>query len=302
MRGWIAGAAALMLLGDSAAEDSYYKTIVDDAAASWIDPEPNATPEQKRAAAAYVIGNTLSTMFHEFGHALVSEFDINVLGKEEDAVDSFADVTMIADEKDPVLDALIIDVVRAWFDQGWFENADVGDLADEHSMNEQRGYATVCRLYGASPERFGKIADEVKLPEGRRDGCEDDYITAYNSWVTALGDNYLDEGEEAKNKITITWDPPSEELEPIAEMLKSSYLIDAVVEQMQGTFRLPHPITVQVSVCGEDNAYWSPGERTLTLCYEIAEGYRQSAIERRHGRKASDSAGDEDESEEEDDN
>lgn len=281
--------AALALMSPASAEDSVFKDVMDQAVPAWVEPDGSKQkPEEVRAAVEYVIGNVVNTLFHEFGHAMVSEFQINVLGKEEDAVDSFADVTMIADEKDPVLDTMMIDVVRAWFDSGKF-NSDQGylpDYADEHSVDEQRGYETVCILVGASEERFGKIADEVQLPPERREGCADEYVRAYNSWVTALGDNYLDENEEPKNHITVKWEEPTPELKPVADLLKASHVIEAVAEQIEYTFRLPNPATLAVSVCQEDNAFWSPEDRTLTLCYEIVEGYRQAFVRRREAADA----------------
>lgn len=277
-------AAALALCGAAAADSSIYKDAIDKATPLWVEPDGSkTTPAQARDATEYVIGNVVNTLFHEFGHAMVSEFEINVLGREEDAVDSFADVTMIADEQDPVLDAMMIDVVRSWFDSGKF-NADQGylpDYADEHAVDEQRGYETVCILFGASPERFGKIADEVKLPPERREGCPYEYEKAYNSWLTALGDNYLDDKEPPSTRITVTWGEPPPELKPIADMLKASHVVEAVAEQIANTFRLPNPITLSVEKCDEENAFWSPESRTLTLCYEIAEGYRQAVVRRR---------------------
>jgi hypothetical protein len=38
----------------------------------------------------FILGNVVFVLFHEFGHALVSELELPVLGREEDAVDRFA--------------------------------------------------------------------------------------------------------------------------------------------------------------------------------------------------------------------
>jgi hypothetical protein len=38
----------------------------------------------------YVLGNTLMTLYHEFGHAIVDNLDLRGLGKEEDAADFFS--------------------------------------------------------------------------------------------------------------------------------------------------------------------------------------------------------------------
>ena len=41
--------------------------------------------------------------------------------------------------------------------------------------------------------------------------------------------------------------------------------------------KLPHDISASVETCGEENAYWSPDERKLTLCYEIVQSYYNNA-------------------------
>ena len=62
----------------------------------------------------FVVGNTLFTIYHELGHGLVDLLGLPVIGREEDAVDGFAAVTMIPEEPDAVGDALIIAVADAW--------------------------------------------------------------------------------------------------------------------------------------------------------------------------------------------
>src|SRR5262249_54143643 len=43
----------------------------------------------------FVVGNTLFVMTHELGHAVIGTFHLPVLGKEEDAADTFATLAML---------------------------------------------------------------------------------------------------------------------------------------------------------------------------------------------------------------
>ena len=56
------------------------------------DPRYNRgkTPEQIRDSAEFVTGNVLFVLAHEASHAMISEFAIPVVGREEDAADSLA--------------------------------------------------------------------------------------------------------------------------------------------------------------------------------------------------------------------
>jgi Putative metallopeptidase len=55
----------------------------------------NLTHEQRAQTVEFVAGNLLFVLFHELGHALVSEMGLPVLGKEEDAVDAYAVLAML---------------------------------------------------------------------------------------------------------------------------------------------------------------------------------------------------------------
>src|SRR5262245_42517911 len=45
----------------------------------------NLSPDQRRETVIFVLGNMLYGVFHEMGHAVISEMQLPVLGREEDA-------------------------------------------------------------------------------------------------------------------------------------------------------------------------------------------------------------------------
>ena len=53
------------------------------------------SPAKKKQLVEFIIGNTLFVLTHELGHGLINEFNMPVLGREEDAADSFAIVTAL---------------------------------------------------------------------------------------------------------------------------------------------------------------------------------------------------------------
>jgi hypothetical protein len=69
-----------------------------DEAVKALDASPRAkklSQQAKKDLVEFVIGNTLFVMAHELGHALMYEMSMPVLGREEDAADSFAVVTAL---------------------------------------------------------------------------------------------------------------------------------------------------------------------------------------------------------------
>jgi putative metallopeptidase DUF4344 len=53
------------------------------------------TEQQRIARVEFVAGNTLVLLLHELGHVLISEMRLPVLGREEDAADTYAALRML---------------------------------------------------------------------------------------------------------------------------------------------------------------------------------------------------------------
>ena len=51
--------------------------------------------QQRVDRIAFVVGNTLVLLLHEMGHVLVHQMNLPVLGREEDAADTYAALTML---------------------------------------------------------------------------------------------------------------------------------------------------------------------------------------------------------------
>lgn len=243
----------------------------------------------------YILGNVVNTMFHEFGHALVSELRIPVLGKEEDAVDALANIIMVAKTDDPALDMMLRAVADDFFTNGEFSEST--GATDEpwghHSPDKARAYAVICILVGADPENYKDAADNAGMPEDRQESCADDYETALNNWNTLLEPHYLGDGEHNARKMAVTYAEPPEDLAFVAAMMRDSGIVEVVVNEIDAMVRLPHEIAVAVESCGQENAFWSPSERKVTLCYEIVQSYYNNVTGAKAEEPAADEAGDE---------
>jgi hypothetical protein len=120
-------------------------------------------------------------LFHEVGHALVDQWDLPVLGREEDAVDAFSTIFM-----------------TEFVDQGDFALAGADffyylanthhlsevDFADEHSFDKQRAYSIACWVYGSNTQRYGFLRQV--LPAERRVRCADEYRKLKKAWFSLL--------------------------------------------------------------------------------------------------------------------
>jgi Putative metallopeptidase len=120
-------------------------------------------------------------LFHEVGHALVDQWDLPVVGREEDAVDAFSTIFMteFVNEGEFALAGADFFYYLAGTHQ-----LDEVDFADEHSFDKQRAYSIACWVYGSNPTRYGFLRQF--LPVSRRVRCADEYRKLKKAWFSFL--------------------------------------------------------------------------------------------------------------------
>lgn len=144
------------------------------------------TEASNEEVAGKAVAALVFTFYHELGHALIDVYDLPVTGREEDAVDQLATVMLLETWDGEESEHAILSSAE-WFDLDASENSDEPDMADEHSLDQQRYYNLVCWIYGSDPEYFAEVADEWGLPAGRAERCSSEYARMSASWGTLLG-------------------------------------------------------------------------------------------------------------------
>src|SRR5262249_35976710 len=74
----------------------------------------NLPTEKQRDLVEFVVGNMLFVAFHELGHTHVSELGLPVLGREEDAADSFATLALLK-MGTTFSTQVLVQAARGWF-------------------------------------------------------------------------------------------------------------------------------------------------------------------------------------------
>ena len=131
-----------------------------------------------------VRGAVASTFFHELGHALVDAWQLPVTGKEEDAVDQLSTLVLINKSEEGermALDGALSFKLYADREKGWEKI-----YWDEHSLDEQRFYDTICLVYGHNPEKYAYLVQDGSLPRERAELCSEDYPKVARSWESLL--------------------------------------------------------------------------------------------------------------------
>ena len=125
------------------------------------------------------------TLIHEFAHAFIFMHEIPVVGREEDAADALATVLLTeyfeSGAEIAISAADMFDLESE--DRQEFEEA---DFWDEHSLDSQRYYSTLCHVYGSNPEAFEHIPKELGFDTERAELCIFEFESIAKSWFTLL--------------------------------------------------------------------------------------------------------------------
>src|SRR5262245_57599021 len=161
-----------------------------DEAASALEDDPlfkGAPREKLRDAVEFIVGNVLLVVTHELSHGIIAEMRLPVLGREEDAADTFAALTGLK-VANSFSEGVLRQAAKGWFLSARRERA-AGiklNIHGEHGLSLQRAYHIVCLMVGSDPTRFKDLAQETGLPAKRQQSCEGDYERASWSWEALL--------------------------------------------------------------------------------------------------------------------
>jgi len=122
---------------------------------------------------------------HELGHGLIKMFDLPSVGREEDAADQLAALTLITAGDYGIVAAMS----GAQFFAILASSNQKTPFFDEHSLDSQRFYNVLCMVYGSNPERLGKLVRDDLLPEARAKRCPSEYNKIASSWGTLLANH-----------------------------------------------------------------------------------------------------------------
>jgi hypothetical protein len=233
----------------------------------------NLTPKEQMDLLEFVAGNMLYVAFHEMGHALINEMGLPVLGREEDAADSYATLAMLKVGNEFSYNVLF-QSARGWFLMDRRERKLGNMLAfyDEHGLDQQRAFEIVCLMVGANLDQFKTLADWVKMPEARQESCLGDYSNAQYSWDLVLKPHRRT-AEQPKTQISVTYEEGKGNLDVYARSFRSIRFLETLAELAEDQYVWRRPIGLVMKSCGESGASWSLKTLKETICYEMAEEF-----------------------------
>jgi len=244
-----------------------------DEAVKALDAVPHLkdlSPDAKRQLIEFVIGNTLFVVAHELGHGVINEMNMPVLGREEDAADSFAIVSAL-NMGQWFSDRVLMEVTKGWFLSHKRDKKEQNTLTfyGEHSLDLQRAYNIVCFMVGSDPEKYKTLAEVTEFPEQRQESCVYEWKNTSWSWEEMLK-KHLRAPNQPKTEIKVEYEE-ADRFSVHPQVMRHMGLLEAFAEYFGEKYAWPNPITLEAKSCGTANARWR--QRVLTFCYELVDEF-----------------------------
>jgi hypothetical protein len=251
---------------------SAFQSRVDAVVLALRESDPrfkSLSPAAAQGLVEFVSGNMLFVLLHELGHAVITQMGLPVLGRMEDAADTFA-VFMLLQMGSDFSHRALIDAAEGWFFAARRDQKTGQRVAyySEHGLNEQRAYQIVCIMVGSDAEKFRDLADETNLPEDRRHTCLGDYSNAVFSWNLLL-EPHRRTADRPRTQIDVIYGPAENGTTFIRDMARSIPLLETVAGHAADQLVWPRPLTLEMESCGFPNARWEIRTRQVVLCYEL---------------------------------
>lgn len=203
-------------------------------------------------------------LIHELAHALIREFDLPVLGNEENMADSFATLYIVQTMPDKA-EEIIHDRARSWILEASVEGNH--NFLSEHAPKEMRAYQAICLLFGLDPKKYRKLPSWGIFSENDLRNCYDFAPEIARGWRRVLDQYTLPNDVPTREFRIIYGEGPMKE-----DMMKSGFLEE--IGDIISRFDWHSRITLHFDHCDSDS-WWSRSRRTIFLC----DGYVSRFIE-----------------------
>lgn len=122
---------------------------------------------------------------HEVGHALIYNYNLPITGNEEDAADRCSSYINIEELGESGVKAVLA-AADAFHIESKQTSTTKRNLADEHLLQEQRFYNSLCMIYGSDAAKYEYFVNDGYLPKERAARCPVEYQRTVDSWKNLL--------------------------------------------------------------------------------------------------------------------
>nr|WP_294974105.1 DUF4344 domain-containing metallopeptidase [uncultured Pseudomonas sp.] len=245
------------------------------------DPtSPTLTPNVAR----FVLANAEFSVMHEMGHMLIAEYDLPLLGREEDAADQLGFILLFrlyAKLPRDEIDARLLDIADYWRLEWQTPKPPPEQVQawDSHPLDEQRYYNIACLLYGSDMKRLDWLPPLTGLPYERALYCDQEFQQASKAlnWIRHARPLASIQHRAA---LRLTFETPGagrDDVGPLVALLRHGDHLQRLLDEVFSLLRPPRPLTLQLLSCGAPDAWYNRNSGEMALCYERLLYFRQMA-------------------------
>ena len=252
-------------------------------------PLPEFGNDTVRLISVYM-GLVQSILMHEFGHALIGELQLPSTGPEEDAVDVYAALQVVQPTMYPDPNKEVNDIANGaatYAALQWYYSGKIAEMQgngnspwqDEHTADLKRFRNMFCIMYGGNPDVFEPVAQSVGLEERTKARCGDEFSKQNRAWRRILAPHtrvgaWHPDGEAPADApgspISIAFEPSQRRVGNLLANHLSGGL-KGYIQRLGETYVMPRPLQITFKDCGQLNAWYSPREASVTMCYDLIE-------------------------------
>lgn len=250
--------------------------------ASAAPQKPHKISNNPELMKLILMANTEFTLFHEFGHLVIAEFDPPVLGYEEDAADRFAAVSMILkhdlnrDEENIVWMLL---VAAEWIAEWRYKerNRETHPYWDAHSLEIQRFHNILCLVSGSNPDISNVIGHTKKLPTERTWNCPAEFSQARKAlqWLYVnYGKDSSETSRHLYGEVKVNYEvATTEAARRYKAMLQESRIAEETGRYIAAQYRFPRDIVLTFQHCAADAYANTTQSPEIVMCYELFDRF-----------------------------
>ncbi|SDO17623.1 DUF4344 domain-containing metallopeptidase [Pseudomonas jinjuensis] len=254
------------------------------------EPVDSLSPDVIR----FIVANTEFSVMHEMGHMLIAEYDLPVLGREEDAADQLGFIALFqlySRLSTAEVDARLLDIADYWRLE-WQRPKSIREQVqawDTHPLDEQRYYNIVCLLYGSDMRRLDWVPELTHLPYERALYCDDEFRQARRAlhWVGSFQHKAI----QRRAGIRVVFEAPTGAIPDIDQLITPLHDDDTfqrLADDITQLLQPPRALTLRLMSCGAPDASYNRRSGELTLCYERLDHFRHLAETLKRLKKPSD--------------
>jgi hypothetical protein len=109
---------------------------------------------------------------------------------------------------------------------------------------------------------------------------EDSRPTAFKDDKAAKGEaNKQSEAADNGDFEAVYVEVKNEKYADVNERFRQQKIVEQIAESFNDDLSLPHDVAIKFKDCGQENAFYNPNDKSITMCYEFMESFYNAFVE-----------------------